>query len=295
MDRVDKIIQGAADLHIHSGPCLIEREVSHVDVCLDAMKAEMKAVVLKDHHCMTANIVPFLEENITKDNPLKVFGSIVLNNSMGGVNPKTVECAINYGAKIVWFPTLSAKHHKEQHGKMSAIAQSTMPKNKHKLAYDEPITILGNNGRLVPEIRDICQMIAGADIVLGTGHLSRKETDLLIEEAQNCGVNRIILDHPEHLLGVSFSDMKNYADAGVYVEHVITLVYSNKTTHEYLYEMLQATGLKNVLMVSDLGQKGRPRPIEGMRKFIAAMLDLGMCEGDICEIICNNPCKLLGI
>ena len=41
----------------------------------------------------------------------KVFGSIALNSMVGGLNPSAVDLALAMGAKVVWFPTISAPHH----------------------------------------------------------------------------------------------------------------------------------------------------------------------------------------
>jgi len=38
-----------------------------------------------------------------------------------------------------------------------------------------------------------------------------------------------------------------------------------------------------------------PPPVEGMREFIACMLDLGMNEDDIRMMISTNPARLLGL
>ena len=73
-------------------------------------------------------------------------------------------------------------------------------------------------------------MIADADIVLATGHLSKRETNMLLDEAVGQGVKRILINHPEHLLYASIDEMKDYAKSGFYLEHSITLVYSHKSS-----------------------------------------------------------------
>jgi hypothetical protein len=295
MDKIEQLLEGAIDLHIHSGPGLIDRSLNHVEACQEAMAAGMKAVVLKDQHGTTANLVPFLREYIIRDHPLMVYGGVPLNNAAGGVNPRVVEAAIGYGAKVIWMPTLSAKHHKEEHARQNAAARATMPKPRIVLASDPPITLLDGNGRLLPEVKEICQMIAQADIILGCGHLSKKETDLLIEEAKAQGVKKIVINHPELHLGVTLDDMRGYAKAGVFLEHVLAIIYSKKSTYEYILEMIRAAGAGQTVISTDLGQPGRPRPVQGLKEFLGAMLRLGLTENEIKTVLHDNPAKLLNL
>jgi hypothetical protein len=259
MEKIDQLLQGAIDLHIHSGPGLIDRSLNHAEACREAMAAGMKAIVLKDQHGTTANLICFLQDCIIQDHPLRVYGGVPLNNAAGGVQPQVVEAAIAYGAKVIWMPTLSAKHHKEEHARQSAAARATMPKPRISLVYDPPLTIIDGNGRLLPEIKEICRLIAQADIILACGHLSKKETDLLIEEAQAQQVKKILINHPELHLGVTLDDMKEYARAGVYLEHVLAIIYSKKSTYEYIFEMIRTAGAGQTVISTDLGQPGRCR------------------------------------
>ena len=46
MDKIDQLLQGAIDLHIHSGPGLIDRSLNHVEACQEAMAAGMSGKTL---------------------------------------------------------------------------------------------------------------------------------------------------------------------------------------------------------------------------------------------------------
>ena len=295
MGKVEQLLRGAVDLHVHSGPELIDRSLNHVEACQDAMAAGMKAIVLKDQHGTTANLTFFIQEYVIKDAPFKVFGGIPLNNTVGGVNPRVVEAAIGYGAKIVWMPTLSAQNHKEGHSKQTPAAQATMPKPKKSLASDPPLAILDGNGRSLPELKDICRMIAQADIILASGHISKREMDILIDEAKAQGVKKIMINHPQHLYGASLDDMREYAKAGVYLEHGCALIHSNKLTYEYIFEMIKAGGAEQSIICSDLGQIGRPRPVEGIRLTVEALLKLGLTQAELKTVLCDNPAQLLNL
>lgn len=293
--KISKLLVGAVDTHIHSGYGLVPRALDHVEACQEAMDAKMRAVIIKDHHCPTAEIAKYIQNYVVKDKAFDVFGGLALNNTTGGVSPYTVDAAIKYGAKIIWMPTLSAKNHHVKHEKLTEEAKKAMPNPKKKLFGDPGITILDDNGKLIPEIRSICKLIADADIVLASGHISKQEVDLLLDEAVGQGVKRIMINHPEHLLGASLDDMKDYAKSGFYLEHSITLVHSHKQTYEYIYEMIKYAGVEMSMVGSDLGQVGRPHPVEGFKLWADAMINLGLTEDEIKTIIQKNPIKLLGL
>src|ERR1700743_2531830 len=108
--RIDKILQGAVDPHVHSGPSIAPRAVDHLALVRQYSDAGFAAALTKDHDyagVATAQL-------ITKHHPelkTKIFSGIVLNNVVGGLNPYAVEHTAAMGGKIVWMPTLAAEHH----------------------------------------------------------------------------------------------------------------------------------------------------------------------------------------
>lgn len=295
MDQIDSLLEGSVDMHIHSGPGLISRSLDHVEAAQEAMAAGQKAIVIKDQHIPSAETANIIQKYIVREAPFHIYGSVALNNAAGGVNPRVVEAALGCGAKVIWMPTLSARFHKEGHAKMTAKAQAAMPKTKFALSQDPPLSVLKEDGSLLDEVYEICELIAQKNVVLGTGHLSWPETYAVIKAAKEAGVEKIVVDHPEHLLKATAEQMQELTAQGVYVEHVLALVYSNKSSHEKIYEMIREHGVEYCVVASDLGQVGRPHPVEGMRNFIADMLKFGLTESEIRKITSENPGKLLGV
>lgn len=294
-ERISKLLVGAVDTHVHSGPGIVPRALDHVEAAREAMDAGMRAIIIKDQHTQTAGMANFIQRYFVKDKDFQIFGGLAMNNAAGGVSPYTVDAAIKAGAKIIWMPTLSAKNHHEQEKKLSDEAKKSMPNPEKALFGDPGLTILNGDGRLLPCIRDICKMIADANIVLATGHLSKKETNLLLDEAVGQGVKRIMINHPEHLLYATIDEMKDYAKSGFFLEHSITLVHSRKSSYEYIYQMIREVGVEMSMVGSDMGQVNRPHPVQGFRLWADAMLELGLSDEEIKTIICKNPVKLLGL
>ena len=60
-------------------------------------------------------------------------------------------------------------------------------------------------------------------------------------------------------------------------------------------EQIQAVGAEHCILSTDCGVYTLPPPVEGMREFIACMLDLGITVDQIRRMISTNPKILLGI
>ena len=188
-------------------------------------------------------------------------------------------------------PTLSAKSHIEFHKK-----EVSFHSTHEKRGVDEiPLTILDSEDKILPEVSQICRLIARADIILATGHLYLKEVKALVHEAGKQGVKKILINHPEFILNASIDDMVELANQGAFIEHSYTLTYSKKLTKEYLFEMIRAVGAEHTVIGSDLGQTGRPYPIDGFRDFIKDMLGMGMKDEEVHYVLRANPAKLLNL
>src|SRR5579885_3836273 len=104
--RIDNLLRGAIDPHVHSGPSIAPRALDQLELLQQASAAGFAAVVTKDHDysgVMTAALI----QRHYPDLKTKLFSSIVLNNVVGGFNPYAVEHTAAMGGKIVWMPTLA--------------------------------------------------------------------------------------------------------------------------------------------------------------------------------------------
>lgn len=288
-----ELMQGAIDLHIHSAPSLFPRLVDHVEVAEGARKMGMRAVVLKCHHGFTSDRVYFVKKLVTG---IDVYGGVVLNNAVGGINPFAVEAAISYGAKIVWFPTLSAKNHLDQMG-APEFGSSMSQKIKRQMT-EKPITVLDEKGNLIPEAYDVIDLIAVHDIILATGHLSIPEARLVIKAAKERGVKRMEVQHPEYIINGTIEEQKELADMGAFIEHLAIFQYPMWPTRagiDGIVEMIKAVGPERTVLATDLGQVHNPPPWEGLRMFLRVLLEKGIPKEHLKKMIQDNPAFLLNI
>ena len=114
MTNMKALLQDFVDTHVHAGPTLTVREFNVWQLVAEAEKGGFSAIVLKDHFIPTVPVARAIQEKLGRTG-LKIFGSLALNNSVGGINPKAVEIAIGFGAKMIWMPTISATNHHRKH------------------------------------------------------------------------------------------------------------------------------------------------------------------------------------
>ncbi len=292
--RIDKILQGAVDPHVHSGPSIAPRAIDHLDLVRELSEAGFAAVLTKDHDyagVATAQL-------ITKHYPelrTKIFSGIVLNNVVGGINPYAVEHTAAMGGKTVWMPTLAA----ENHLRWEKNASFAHPASTSKMRHATAVPVLDANKKVLDSVKEVLDVIAKNDMLLASGHLHVSETWIIFEEAQRRGVKRLAFTHPEEIVGASLNDVKGIAAMGAFVEHSICMFLEGSkfkvATGEDLRHHIEAAGIDQTVICSDLGQVGVFSPLEGFRRGVALCMDLGYSDDDIHKMVATNASRMLGL
>ncbi len=293
-ERIDALLVGAIDPHVHSGPSIAVRGVDHLELVQEASKAGFAAVVTKDHDysgVMTAAL-------ISKHHPelrTKIYSSIVLNNVVGGFNPYAVEHTAAMGGKVVWMPTLAA----ENHLRWEKTGSWVHPASTSKIRPATGVPVLNGDKTVRDDVKEVLDVIARTDIVLASGHLHVSETWLVFEEAQRRGVKRMVLTHPEDIVDASMNDVSGMAAMGAYVEHSLCMFLEGskfKTQpEEDLRKHIEAAGVDQTILCSDLGQTGVFSPLEGFRRGIKLCMDLGYPDEDIRKMVSLNAARAIGL
>ena len=288
--KAQELIPGSIDYHIHSGPDVFPRLLNDVEIAQQAKAAGMRAVLLKSHTECTAaraKIASF----VTDDFP--VFGAIALNYSVGGLNPEAVRNAVRMGAKQVYMPTIHAAHYLKEVDSVPMFAALLK-------GGITGLNLLQDNGALKDEVLQIIDIIAEADIVLATGHISIEEAMPLVETAHQRGVKKIVVTHPTSPMeAYTIADMKEIlAKGATMLEQVV-----NDTTHQMknpidpsvIADAIRACGAANTIMSTDSGQVINPAPVISLENFMCLMLEAGIPEEDVKLMTRDNPAKMLGI
>jgi hypothetical protein len=292
--RIDDLLVGAIDPHVHSGPSIAARSVDHLELARDASAAGFAAIVTKDHDysgVMTAALIAKHHPELTT----KIYSGIALNNVVGGLNPYAVEHTAAMGGKIVWLPTLAAENHFE----WEKTSGWVHPASTQKIRPARAIPVLDANKAVRDDVKEILDVIAKTGLTLASGHVHASETWIIFEEAKKRGVTRMIFTHPEDIVGASLEDVRGIAAMGAAVEHSLCMfLEGNKfqtSAPEDLKKHIDAAGIDNTILCSDLGQVGNIHPIEGIRRGIRLCMDLGYSDDDIRKMVSLNAARTLGI
>ena len=96
---------------------------------------------------------------------------------------------------------------------------SITKKRKHKKEM-KGVYILDLEGKVIPEVYEVLDLIADADIILGTSHLSLEEIFALVKVTKERGVKKILITYPEsRLVNMSVEDQVELANMGAILEH----------------------------------------------------------------------------
>lgn len=288
---VDGLMQGAVDLHVHSGPSTMARQVDHFQAVEQAAAAGMRGIMFKDHHYSVAPFIPIMDRVLGHLN-VAMFGGLVLNNTTGGLNPYVVDAQLKQGAKLVWMPTAQSANHIRSSHRKSRLASNV------KLKPSPGITVVDANGDILDEVKEILDSIAEFNAILSSGHLHVWEIWKLFHEAKKRGVKRLLVNHPMYGLHFTYEDITEMAEFGALIEQSACLYVDsrfNVFSPQELKEHILAAGVENSSIGSDLGQVDNPTPVEGLRQAIKLCLALGFTEAEVRMMVRDNPSRLIGL
>jgi len=292
--RIDALLKGAIDPHVHSGPSIALRGIDHLELLQQASEAGFAAVVTKDHD-YSGVIAAALIKKHHPELKTKIYSSIVLNNVVGGLNPYAVEHTAALGGKIVWLPTLAA----ENHLRWQAAAKWVHPASSDRMRPATGIPVLNDDKSVRDDIREILDIVASNDMVLASGHLHVSETWVVFEEAQRRGVKRLVFTHPEDIVDASLNDVQGIAAMGAFVEHSLCMFLEGckfkSCEPEDLRRQIDAAGVEQTMLCSDLGQTGTFSPLDGFRRGIKLCMDLGYDDEQIRKMVSTNTARVMGM
>lgn len=268
-------LAGVVDLHVHTSPDVQPRRVDDFSLARDAARAGMRAVLIKSHHTLTADRAALVEKIVPG---IRVFGGLALNDAVGGLNPAAVQAALEFGAREIWMPTISAAHR----------------------AGDKGINVLDDSGKLRQVVHAILHLIAERDVILGTGHLSVAEILQLVPAARAARVKRIVITHPDsHVVTMPLETQLQLRDDGVFFERcfLATVPHTQQAVIPIatIAHAIRHVGVASTILASDCGRVGAPAPLEAMREFIAGLSGCGITPNEIDRMAKQNPCWLLDL
>jgi hypothetical protein len=287
-----ELMVGAVDTHVHTAPDLVERKLTDFEAASQARELGMTAIVLKNHFLSTALRAKVAEQQVQG---VRVLGSIVLNQPMGGMNPWAVEAAARGGAKVVWMPTFQAENQIAAEQKPGA----TKHRAQMQIAGREPaVRVFDSDGQPTPDTLAVLEVIRDRGMVLATGHLSPDEVDRLTGRAREIGLTRIVLTHPDFReIAVPVELQRRLAERGAFFERTYNIVNPPhaELTMPQLAARIREVGVDSTIMATDFGQTTNPTPAEGFEAYVRGLLDAGFAPDEIRRIAGEHARSLLDV
>ena len=282
---MNELLNGIIDMHIHTEPDTTKRNYNDFGLVDAANKIHAASIVIKCHHGSTverAYLANLYNKEKYQTSNLKIFGGIVLNKEVGGLNPNAVEYALKLGGKIVWLPTIDAQNEYIKRGKVGGIS------------------ILDNNGEIKKELIEIFNIIKNYNAGLATGHISYEETLKVVEAASKQGVKKIVITHPEYwIVNESIEQQKYLVDKyNVLLEKVY--IQPLKDGHwvdnmETDLKAIEQIGYEHIMVATDSGYyKNDPWEIM-LDKYVNYLLEHGISKEEVKYMTRVNQAKLLDL
>lgn len=296
------------DFHVHVGPEVIARRYDIATLGDEAASAGY-GCVLKHHSIATAPLAA-----LARKRGVLMAGGIVLNRFVGGFNPHAVDALAEankaaVGAKtedairsVVWMPTAHAESHLRVNGRRDFLpAWGVDPARVRQHPPGSGLSIwpggMDEPGPILPEVRAVVERIAAHDLVLATGHLSRREILALVEFAVAAGVRRIVVTHAFYQANdLTIDDqVRLAASPGVCLEYCWSNIHFDAIPLDRYVDAIRAVGPAHALLSSDLGQPSTETAAAGLEAFYRALIARGVPEDHVAEMMIANPHRLLGV
>ena len=277
-------LTGIIDMHIHSAPDIRQRKLDDLQLMEAAVERGVRAIVIKSHMVPTADratLVNKIRQEKYPNSDFQMFGSLVMNLAVGGINPWAVEASIKLGAKEIFLPTMTAENHCKKENKEHYVS-------------------VVKNRKIVEPLKDVFNLVRDYDVALGTGHISPSEIFTVVEAARDAGVKKIIVTHPEfHIVGMSLEEeariVKDYDVLleKVYAQPIGGGVYKKNLPDNVAH--MKEIGCEHFIVSTDGGQMQNPEWYNTIAEYIDYLYDSGFSQEEIEVMTKKNPGKMLGI
>jgi hypothetical protein len=277
----DPALIGAIDLHAHFGPDSYDRQWDAFEVVKLAKERGLRGVVLKNHWSESAGLATLIRKYGTQG--IEVFGAVTMDTPVGGVNPMAVrymsDVEGNWG-RIVWMPTHDSEHEVNYYKETRAKA------------------VVSRNGKLIPEVFEVLDLIKERNLTLATGHVEPEEALMIMAEAKKRGITRIIVTHP--LLGPQFTAMslpqlQESVKLGGAVEITAGTLSRDGAGKTHAIDVIKALGAQNVFVGSDSGLVGTPNHPDALAMAAKSLRAAGFSETDLNWMFKDTPARLVGL
>ena len=260
--RIETLLRGAFDMNVGAGPSLSETRVDAMEAAQNAHEAGLRGFALRCDSHSTGPLAQILSEMYPG---LEIVGTIVLGQSVGGINPDAVDSAARLGARIVWMPP----------------------------SADESDGLL-ENGRIGRSTIEVLEVAAVHDMVIFSGGLAPDQAAKLFMVARKHGLERLVAPSGETM---GAEEIRLVTETGAFIEFAFSSCLGPNGTPnpKAIVASITRVGTKRCLVTTGESTPDHPPPSEGLRMAIARLLNNGLSDDDIDILIKQTPARVLGL
>ena len=285
------LLQGAYDLHTHTGPSLFPRRADDVQAVDEAVAAGMAGLGIKAHEGDTAVRAALLN---AAQSGCRVYGGLVLNHYIGGINPAAAEASLKLGGRILWLPTLSSRWHVEFYARQGKRFLG----GSFRHDAGDGVAVLTEQGEIVPALGEVLELVDAYAAVLSTGHVAPGEALAVAHEYQRRRLaGRLVMGHPDLIINqATLAEQLEFADCGGWIEKCTLALHpdwGNMPVAEFVAGIRQV-GVERCFLTTDAGGPDRGSSPDTLCRFLALVLEQKLLtEAEIRLLLVENPQRIV--
>lgn len=279
------------DLHVHTGPDHFPRLGDDLQVAKACAAVGMKGMAVKCHFEPTA-VRAHLVNQIVDD--FTMYGGVTLNYQVGGINPMAVHSCLAMGGRVVWGPSGHSRYHASITGTLGGWGNDFM--NMRAPEGAQGVTVFDEDDNLTDDAHEVINIVAEADALLATSHLSPREILAVLAYARTKEV-RVLVNHVMYMPQCDVSFVQEIVRLGAVAEVCTVVVggFWDKMQMSDVVRIITTVGPDNVVIASDAGGIQTPTAPESLRVFADNLIHYGVPEADVRRMLVDSPRRLLGI
>jgi hypothetical protein len=287
----DEVLKDAVDIHIHAGPDYMPRYADPATLAQEAAACGMRAIVVKCHLFPTIGAAAAACELVPQ---VKTIGSISLNETVGGLSPRSVMAAALSGAKVVWLPTVDSRYNLEKARQGHWIKHYV---NSSSFGYHASrLSVMDEEGCLLAPVREILRICKEKEVALCSGHISPQECLAVAKEAKEIGFSHFEITHANAWLDdFTLPVLSGLVENGalISISYGVCSPRNGRQNPEEIAALIKALGAQNCIIMTDYGQVTSPSPVQGLRAFYYLLKAVGIAEDELNLMLKANPARLL--
>lgn len=287
-------LKGAIDTRVHSGPDSVDRSIDADDLARIAKERGMRGLVLKNHWESTAALAYMVRKEVPG---IEVFGGIVLDKSVGGINLEAVKrMTMMKGGwgRVVWMPTFDSRAF------VTRLDAKGLPYSKTP-GSKGTIVEVSKDGHLLPAVLEVIHFIAqNHQLVLETGHISAEEALMVVHEAHQRGVTHIVATGVNDMVvDMTIAQMQQAAREGAFLEFDYSNAFGIEQQHTMgeFADAIRKVGPQHCILATNFGSVRNKTPLhpQALLDFMVALHKEGISVADVNLMAKTNPALALGL